>query len=68
MWLVVDKVKLVTGGGDRASDIAEFFKTASEDSDLLYTENWLTLEVKQEVLVPPDVGQGTLKGGYRIEQ
>lgn len=66
--LVEGEIDLISGKGDRASDVAEFFKTASEDSPLLYTENWLALEVKQEVPVPPDVGQGTLKEGYRLEQ
>lgn len=54
--------------GDRASDVADTIRNAQAKSELLYTENWYALEVKQEVPFPPEIGEGVLKEGYRLDQ
>ena len=47
--------------------LANYFKDIGQhqpDHELLSSESWLALYVKQQVPLPPDIGEGTLKLGY----
>jgi hypothetical protein len=65
---------LFSTGATAASIAVDLFKasakatsTDTDPDEMLLTENWYALYVKQEIPLPPGFGEGSLKEGYRTQ-